>query len=72
MALDFVSRWTAVAWFAVIGVLDGPKWNGIRQTELSGVDSTLLQHLAQSVAGRSDEGLALRGFRSAGRFPHQV
>lgn len=72
MTLDFVSRWTAVAWFAVIGVLDGPKWNGIRQTELSRVDSTLFQHRAQGVAGRSDEGLALRGFRSAGRFSHQV
>lgn len=72
MALDFVSRWTAVAWFAVFGVLDGPKWNGIRQTELSRVDSTLLQHLAQSVAGRSDEGLALRSFHSARCFAHEV
>jgi hypothetical protein len=51
-------------------MLDGPKWNGICQTELSRVDSTLLQHLAQCVAGRSDEGFALRGFHGAWRFAH--
>ena len=60
MVLDFLSRWTAVARFAVFGVLDGPKWDGICQTE----------HLAQGVDGRSDEGLALRGFHGAWRFAH--
>ena len=70
MVLDFLSRWTAVARFAVFGVLDEPKWDGICQTELFRVDSTLLQHLVQGVDGRSDEGLALRGFHGAWRFAH--
>ena len=70
MVLNFLSRWNAVVRFAVFGVLDGSKWDGICQTELPRVDSTLLQHLAQSVAGRSDEGRALRGFHGAWRFAH--
>ena len=53
-------------------MFDGPKWNDIRQTELARVDPTLLQHLAQRVAGRPDERLALRGFLAAWRFTNQV
>ena len=72
MALDFLGRWAAVARFAVFGMRDGPEWNGVCQPELSRVDSSLLQHFAQRVAGRPDKGLALRGFRGAWRFTNQV